>query len=78
MAVRLAGIGPFRWGIWPGKGWRRSRGLPWTGLWPQTSAEAPVAGRPAAHKGTGRSAPGFGGCSGLGGGTVALGGTRGC
>jgi hypothetical protein len=54
MAARLAGIGPFWWGIRPGEGWRRKRSLPSTGLWPQTVGKMPVGGRLAAPREHGR------------------------
>jgi hypothetical protein len=44
-----------------GEGWRRKRGLPWTGLWPHKGGGTPVAGRPAAPSEPGRGAPRSGG-----------------
>jgi hypothetical protein len=78
MAARLAGIGPFRWGIRLGEGWRRSRSLPWTGLWPQTGGETPVTGRPAVHRGPGRGAPRSGGTPVSEAARLAWGGWGGC
>jgi hypothetical protein len=57
MAARLAGIEPFRWGIRPGEGWRRSRGLPIADLWPQMGGGVPVGGRPAAPREHSRGGP---------------------
>jgi hypothetical protein len=57
MAARLAGIGPLRWRIRPGEGWRKKRSSPLADLWPQTGGKTVGDDRPAAPRRPGRGAP---------------------